>query len=163
MVRVRETTRDCANVRLHQLALVGDASTEHVDLHVAAFGEPNASSSILQPGDHLSIFPEVDLAGSITVPATTLDAWAASEGISQIDLLWLDLQGAELLVLEQGRQALRSTKVVHLEVSRRPLYTGSATWPQVRRFMRAEGFGQVLARVPVVMGNALFVRSGSVA
>lgn len=160
MVRVVAATKDCSNVHLHGLALVGDDSVDHVDLHVAQSGEPNASSSILEPGDHLSVFPEVDLAGSVTVPATTLDAWADSEGIPSVDLLWLDLQGAELIVLSRGKNLLRSTRVVHLEVSRRPLYEGSATWPEVRGFMEAQGFQQVLARVPVVMGNALFIRSG---
>lgn len=161
MVRVREKTKDSPNVRLHELALVGEASVDHVTLHVSATGEPNASSSILEPGDHLSVFPEVDLAGSVTVPATTLDAWAESQGVTGVDLLWLDLQGAELIVLGQGKDLLRSTRVVHLEVSRRPLYEGSATWGEVRAFMKVQGFRQVLARVPFVMGNALFVRSGS--
>lgn len=161
MVRVREKTKDCPNVRLHELALVGDPSVDRTTLHVAASGEPNASSSILAPGDHLSVFPDVDLAGSVTVPATTLDAWAESQAVTAVDLLWLDLQGAELMVLGQGEHILRSTRVVHLEVSRRPLYEGSATWDAVRSFMQEHGFRQVLARVPFVMGNALFVRSGS--
>lgn len=159
MLRVREKVRDYGNVHLYEAALVGDPSLVSVSLHIAGSGAINASSSILEPGDHLAVFPDVDLAGSVTVPATTLDAWAESQGLSHVDLLWLDLQGAELLVLEQGASLLRSTEVVHLEVSRRPLYQGSATWPEVKRFMQSQGFRQVLARVPVAMGNALFVKS----
>lgn len=157
MRRVRKTTSSHPNIHLYEMALVGDPSAGHVYLHVAN-GTPNASGSILEPTEHLSVFPDVDLSGGTSVPAVTLSKWADEHDVRHVDLLWLDVQGAELAILNAGKSLLQETRVVHLEVSRRPLYKDSATWPQVRAFMEAEGFKQVLARVPVVTGNALFVR-----
>lgn len=84
----------------------------HVTLYRSAVGERDS----LAP---LAVFPESSLsrlaAGGVVaptvaevvcVPCTALDTWAASIG-RQIDLIKVDVEGAELLVLRGGEQLLR--------------------------------------------------------
>ena len=46
--------------------------------------------------------------------------------IDEFDLLKIDVQGAELMVFQHGRERLRDAVAVHTEVSFVPLYLGSA-------------------------------------
>lgn len=54
--------------------------------------------------------------------------------------LSLDVQGAELLILEHGRSVLAGAQVVELEVQFVPLYQGAPGLAEVDAFLRAEGF-----------------------
>lgn len=158
MAKVRDRVADLENVSLYPEALSGDPHLEQVELHVGAPGQENASASILAPTEHLSVFPDVDLSSIVTAPAVTLDEWAAREGVDHVDLLWLDLQGAELQVLRQAEALLPRVRTAHLEVVTKPLYDGGATWDQVREFMTSRGFREVIARVPLLTGNVLYAR-----
>ena len=86
----------------------------------------------------------------------TLDDWYQISELQTIDLLWLDVQGAELDVLRAGRIALRNTRVCHLEVSRKSLYLNGATFRDIKSFMKQMGFKAVAVRIPVRSGNAIF-------
>jgi FkbM family methyltransferase len=46
----------------------------------------------------------------VEVKTTTLDAWAKSENPSIIDLLWIDVQGAEKEVLEGAAELLKDVR-----------------------------------------------------
>lgn len=156
--RVRETTSGCTNVCVHELALAADTSPT-VDLYTFD-DEENAhgSSSMLKPGDHLVVAPEIEFRRRISVRAITLDVWHESVGFPTIDLLWLDLQGAELRVLNRGKAVLAATRVIHIEVSRKPLYEGGATFSEVKATLTRAGFRLVSSRIPVRSGNAIFAR-----
>ena len=60
--------------------------------------------------------------------------------VDKIDLLKLDVQGAEGMVLEGARETLRRVQSVWTEVSFRPLYEESTTFPSVYNFFRRAGF-----------------------
>jgi len=85
--------------------------------------------------------------------------------VEEIDLLKLDVQGAEGMVLEGARETLRRVQSVWTEVSFRPLYEQSITFPGVYDFLRSEGF-HLIALEDAYRGNdgellqadALFVR-----
>ena len=61
-------------------------------------GNPGASSLFLASGKYDRI--EKYVQDEIEVVATRLDTWASTLGIARFDLVWMDLQGAELLALE---------------------------------------------------------------
>ena len=156
--KARDTTADLANVVLVEAALGVDNSGS-VDLFTFAEDEvEHGSSSILKPGDHLEVAPEIQFHRKLTVRSITLDEWFLSTNLPAIDLMWLDLQGAELKVLERGMIALSKTDVIHIEVSRRPLYEGGATFRQLNTFLRQNGFKLKASRIPVRSGNAIYVR-----
>lgn len=72
----------------------------------------------------------------ITVPATTLDDYATSH--APPDLLWMDLQGAERMVLAGARSVLRQVKIIHLEVMFRPVYLGQPLFGEIDRLLRRD-------------------------
>jgi FkbM family methyltransferase len=73
--------------------------------------------------------------GSVIVKATTLDEYSQSHRLP--DLLWMDLQGAELLALKGGRNVLRHTKVIHTEVSFRPMYQNQVLFWELDKHLRS--------------------------
>jgi FkbM family methyltransferase len=58
------------------------------------------------------------LTATLTVPTMTLDEFAAAHGITSIDFIKMDIQGAEILLLEGGQRTLRALRPdLILEVS----------------------------------------------
>jgi len=96
----------------------------------------------------------------ITVSALRLDTWARQVGVDRFDLVWMDLQGAELLALHGMGEMLRTVIAMQLEITYRELYAGQAMWPEVRVFLEAHGL-QIVDEWPDVcgyFGDAIFVR-----
>lgn len=113
-----------------------------------------ASSSILKPNRHTIERPDITFGDSRLVRTTTLD----SLGLDNFDLLVIDVQGAELLVIEGGLRTITNAKAIWIEVNAGFMYEGSADSSQIVLAL-AEIF------VPVYMnmnenkwGDALFIR-----
>ncbi len=62
------------------------------------------------------------------------------EGLPAVDFLKIDVQGAELMVFEGGRDRLAETVVIQTEVSFLPLYAGQPTFGQIDVELRRQGF-----------------------
>ena len=60
--------------------------------------------------------------------------------IDDFDLLKIDIQGAELMVFQHGRERLRNAVAVQTEVSFVPLYRDQPTFGDVDRELRSQGF-----------------------
>ena len=60
--------------------------------------------------------------------------------INNIDLLKIDIQGAELSVFEHGTQKLASCLVIHTEVEFIDMYVGQPLFSEVELFLRNIGF-----------------------
>ncbi|MEM8951345.1 MAG: FkbM family methyltransferase [Pseudomonadota bacterium] len=58
----------------------------------------------------------------------------------QTDFLKLDIQGAELLLLENAKETLNNVSLVQTEVSYVPLYKDQPLFADVDQFLRAQGF-----------------------
>ena len=58
----------------------------------------------------------------------------------QTDFLKLDVQGAELILLENAKETLNNVCIVQTEVSYVPLYKDQPLFAEVDQFLRAEGF-----------------------
>jgi len=55
-----------------------------------------------------------------------LDSIFESEWLTKIDLLWVDIQGAENLMIAGGKTALSHTRYLFMEVENVELYEGEA-------------------------------------
>jgi FkbM family methyltransferase len=96
---------------------------------------------------------------SFEVELSTLDRETSS--LASIDLLWMDVQGAEGKVLAGGREALKRTKAVFLEVALvRSPYKGAPLFSELKALLEAAGFMCVALGVGAWNGNgnAFFVR-----
>ena len=78
---------------------------------------------------------------SIKVPARTLDSIMQNEeNISTIDILKIDVQGAESDVLNGAGETLKKTKLVIVEQSVRSPYQGASMYFEVDEFLRTANF-----------------------
>ncbi len=75
----------------------------------------------------------------ITVTGTTLDLYFRNRQ-NQPDLLWIDVEGAEKLVLNGAQETLRHVALIHIEVSFRPMQTGKPLFWEIDSFLRESNF-----------------------
>jgi FkbM family methyltransferase len=126
------------NITLVPVAVGENEGT--VDFYKAAKVEGDwntGASSLYQANDQYITFKQE----KITVPMSTLKKELGSRGIRSIDLIWMDLQGAELSALKGlGDDLLTHTAFIQTEVEHVPLYSGQPLFKDVRRFLRAKGF-----------------------
>lgn len=80
-----------------------------------------------------------------------------------VDLLKIDIQGAELMAFRNGQDRLRDAVVVQTEVEFMPLYVDQPLFSDVDRFLREQGFMlhrffPIVSRVirPVLLNNNIY-------
>jgi len=102
----------------------------------------DATTSILETRRDIPEAARFDVSMARRVPCElqTLDALMQEHKFGSVDLLKIDVQGAEHLVFAGAKETLRSVKMVWCEVSFRPLYVGSALFADIYDQMIAAGF-----------------------
>lgn len=100
------------------------------------------SSSLLALGDHQRMYPDVTYVECVNLNARTLDWVIENESIdlSLYDSLILDVQGAELRVLEGASNAMTRMRFIEVEVADFRSYTGCPVLQEMTHFMEAHGF-----------------------
>lgn len=155
-VQAQAATAGLANVRIHPQALSNTCGT--APFFVSAGGS-DQSSSLLRAVDHASLYPDVTFDDEITVETTTLDAWAAANGVPGIDFAWLDMQGMEPATLAGSPAMLATMRAVYSEVTFGQLYEGTPRYGEFAAWMQSQGFKVDLEdRCHEAWGNVLFVR-----
>lgn len=109
---------------------------------------------------HLNIFPTVFFDEEFTVSTITLDEWAKENCIANIDFMWLDLQGMELMVLKSGVNILKSVKAIYTEVSIIEAYEGQTLYSDLKEWLFSNGFHIEREEVEKGGGNVFFIRKG---
>jgi FkbM family methyltransferase len=101
-----------------------------------------ASSSLLpiDPRNSAWFGRDLGVANSITVPTLTLPELMERLKLEQVDLLKLDLQGAERLVLAGAAQVIDRVRVIYTEVFFEPLYSGAWLFGEINEFLSGRGF-----------------------
>ena len=100
-------------------------------------GNPGASSLFRASPD----YPEEKyVQREIVVEATTLKTFLVQNGIGAIDLLWMDIQGAELLAFRGMQERVTDLKLIHVEVEFFEIYQGQPLFPEVRAYLMKNGF-----------------------
>ena len=79
----------------------------------------------------------------IVVPTETLDNWCATNGISEIDIMWIDVQGAELLVFQGAQTILMNTRIILTEVGLKPYYEGHTLKEDIDQLLLSLGFEEL--------------------
>ncbi|MFT3980985.1 MAG: FkbM family methyltransferase [Ferruginibacter sp.] len=152
-----ENTKGIQNIQCFNLALSNETGSS---IMYVSGGESDGSSSLLKPKEHLIDHPEVLFKDTLQVSTITLDEWAKSNSIEKIDMLWLDMQGAEQMMLAVSSKILPTVKIIHTEVSTRETYEGVETYQEFKDFLGHKGFEVIAEAIPAGydMGNVLFVR-----
>jgi FkbM family methyltransferase len=102
---------------------------------------PDASSLLpIDPRNSEWWSRDLSVARSIVVPTLSLVELMARENLDTIDLLKLDLQGAERRVLSAASDVLDRVRVIYTEVFFEPLYRDAWLFRETNEFLAAHGF-----------------------
>jgi len=104
--------------------------------------ESDASSSLLpiDPRNSRWFSRDLRVERTVQVPTMTLQALMDAEGLQTVDLLKLDLQGAERLVLTGGEAVLNRVQVIYTEIFFEQLYAGAWLFGEMNEFLAGHGF-----------------------
>ncbi len=145
--------------------LCGALDGEVVEFHVAT--NNGESSSILRPAKHLSDYPWVQFPSTLSMQTFTLDKIYAAvqhhhpEIAQDLDLLFMDVQGAELHVQKGANRALSMVRYIYTEVGLGGGYDGSVALPDLIAYLRLYGFEiYELEMNAAGWGNAMFIKQG---
>ena len=110
------------------------AAREDGEATVFVHADLVGSSMLLEREEH-----DVDGAPR-AVPSVTVDTAVRNANVEPPFLLKLDVQGAELQVLEGARETLRRTEAVILEVTFFDVFSGGTVFHELVDWMQAAGF-----------------------
>ncbi len=102
--------------------------------------------------------------GKETVETVSLDDWCDQAGVDpqRVDVIKLDVQGAELKALHGAKKLLRSVKAILLEVSFVPIYKDCPLFGEVDSFLGEHGYRRRAvypSDQPNNWGDALYVKA----
>ncbi len=117
----------------------------------------NKSSSLLPPSDTLSVLPWLKFENSIEVKTTTLRDICLERCITSVDFIHMDVQGAELKVLQGAGALIKRIKVIWLEVEAIPLYKHQPLKKDIEEFMLMNNFYRLKNTVDEVSGDQLYI------
>jgi FkbM family methyltransferase len=117
----------------------------------------NKSSSLLPPEKHKELAPFIEFDHKIVVETTTLKSFCESKKIDKIDFIHMDVQGAELFVLDGAKDYINSIKSIWLEVSKVALYKNQALAEDINDFMSRNNFVLVKDCLTEIQGDRLYI------
>jgi FkbM family methyltransferase len=117
----------------------------------------NKSSSLLPPGEHTNLIEFIEFNKKIIVETITLKSFCQDQNISVIDFIHMDVQGAELMVMEGAKDFINRIKVVWLEVSKVELYKNQPLVREVEQFMSKHNFILIKDAVGGIQGDQLYI------
>ena len=103
-------------------------------------GNPGASSLFVANGKYAY---ERYVQYTTTVDCVTLSDVMQEYGIPKVDIIWMDLQGAELIALESLGEHIKTLKYIHTELSFKAIYTGQAMFRDVHLYLVENGLALV--------------------
>lgn len=103
----------------------------------------SGTHSILPIGDTQFWAEPAETTEIRTVESTSIDVFSTRHGISDIDILKMDIQGGELAALQGARELLSQgrIKLISTEVEFQALYEGRPLFWEVAAFLKSFGFG----------------------
>ena len=118
----------------------------------------NKSSSLYEPDKTKEVHPWLKFKETITIKTDTLDSFCTEKKVDEIDFIHMDVQGAELIVLEGGKKILANIKSIWLEVEKISLYKNQALKSDIEKFMIKNDFICIINKVNYVAGDQFWVR-----
>lgn len=117
----------------------------------------NKSSSLLEPNKTKEIHPWLKFQESITVQTETLENFLIEKNNKIVDFVHMDVQGAELMVLQGAGKFISKIKMIWLEVENIELYKNQPLASDVEHFLLMNGFSKIKDTVDAVAGDQLWV------
>lgn len=117
----------------------------------------NKSSSLLTPEKHSEEVEFIKFDQLIKVKTNTLSNFCQKSSIDLIDIIHMDVQGAELMVLKGANEYIKKIKVIWMEVSNVEYYKGQPLASDVENFMKKNNFMLLKDTLVEKQGDHLYV------
>lgn len=118
-------------------------------------GNPGASS-LFKASEKYPI--EKYVQKEIEVVAIRLESFMRLNKINEIDLLWMDIQGAELLAIRGLGNKIRNVKFIYTEVEFFEIYKNQPLFKDVKGFLENSGFILLgFTNIEQYAGDAIFI------
>lgn len=154
------------NITLESIALsdkngtaeffLSEGAPEHLK-NDADWNYGNKSSSLLPPSEEMKKHTEwLNFNNRIQVNTLRLDNYVAEKKLEKIDFIHMDVQGAELMVLDGAGSFLNKIKLIWLEVEAVELYKGQPLKNNVEEYMQKNNFVNILDTVDNISGDQLY-------
>ena len=148
---------DYPNISAYQIAISDIEGT--IDFYKTVRGNPGSSSIFKKSGqyDYIENFGQ----HKIQVASTTLKTFLDKNNIDQVDIIWVDLQGAELKAFSGMKEYLDNVKVILTEVEYKEIYENQPLYGDLKDFLESKGFSEQhrTSECDNFWGDAIFVNS----
>jgi FkbM family methyltransferase len=134
--------------------LLGDEE-KIVNFHIA--NNQSESSSIF-PFSRENQIQNLSASEVTPIPMSRLDSKFTFEDLENYDHWVIDVQGAELKVLEGAGQLLNLCKTIFIECSLKEFYEGGAMWNEIHEFLSRKGFKYFVLPPNISHLNVVFFR-----
>ena len=95
----------------------------------------------------------------IMIEAVRLENWMQSNGIQNVDLICMDVQGATLKVLQGMGNNLKKVKYIITEAYFDPAFYGEALFPEIKSYLKKNGFKVKKIHSCGPFGDVLFINT----
>jgi len=113
-------------------------------IHQRSGNAMTGANSIRKPKEVLNIYKWIKFNKKIKVKCTTLDTYCKNKNIDYIDLLWVDIQGAEYDMILGAKEILSKTKYALLEFDKLELYEGQKTLKEYMTLLKETGDWEIV-------------------
>lgn len=162
-----KNTQATRNIHCYEYALSNECGQAqfYIAEHPKKPGQICQAGSLLKPKDRLLKSP-IYYPRTIPVRTITLDKWAAYNGITTIDFLWLDMQGNELAALQGAHQILQTVSLLYIEVNFIEAYEAQPRADEVNTWLLDQGFTPIARdfneNPDWFYGNILYSRNNAI-
>jgi len=139
-------------------ACVSDTEGQKVTFHES--NNEAQSSSFLNLGTHKQAHPDVHYVKDYEMITTTIESLYKSHNLSGLDMVVMDIQGAEMLALKGMGDLIKDFKFAYLEVNTGYVYEGCALLPEIEKYLFKYGFKKAEQKLFAhwKWGDALFIK-----
>lgn len=134
-------------IAIHNLALSnvnGSIPFFEIDIEQSSHANVGASSMLkFIDGLNGTPFNQNLIQKEIEVPSSTLDSWCVENGVEHIDIMWVDIQGAELLLFQGAEKILSKTRIIMTEAGLQPYYEGHTLKDDIDSYLFKLGFEEI--------------------
>lgn len=124
-------------------------------------GKNPGASSIFEANEEYPL--EKYSQNKIVVPTTTLKIFSGECDVDHVDLMWMDIQGAELLALKGAGDFLDKISLIHLETEFFPIYKKQPLFSELKTFLNSKGFRlYTFTNMGKFAGDAVFLNTRTV-
>jgi FkbM family methyltransferase len=129
-----QLSENYSNIGVEELAVGETDGTCEFYITIGNIG----ASSTLEPLD--VPFGTTNAYHKVSARMTRLDSWLKENNIEQVDVLWMDTQGIELMALRGMGDHLKKVKFIHCEAAERGYYKGHILKPELEEYLKSLGF-----------------------